>query len=222
MDFFTNPLNFFIMGNIVQGILGGFIGKVGTVVGSVRDGKAYMRSVGYRNTKTATEGQLNQRRKFGVLKRLISPLTPAFAIGFRNLCSGSKPQNVAFGLLYSSGVVGDAPDFEVDYSKLVVSDGNLISFNNLQVNSVSRTIKAVWSDNSDVDGLDPDDQVYMVVLLPEVDLVYIIGGDVVRSSGSISYTVHEMLPAQKAHVYLFMAAVSSTKVSKSFHFEVNL
>ncbi len=210
------------MGKIVQGILGGFIGKVGTVVGSVRDGKAYMRSVGYRNTKTATEGQLNQRRKFGILKRLISPLTPAFAIGFRNLCNGSRPQNVAFGLLYSSGVVGDAPDFEVDYSKLVVSDGNLIAFNDLQVSAASRTIKAVWSDNSDVDGLDPNDQVYMVVLLHEVDLVYIVGGDVVRSSGSISYAVHELLPTQKAHVYLFMAAASSMKVSKSFHFEVNL
>lgn len=210
------------MGKIIQGILGGFIGKVGTVVGSVRDGKAYMRSAGYRSGKKATEGQLNQRRKFGVLKRLISPLTPVFAIGFRNLCNGSKPQNVAFGILYSSGVVGEAPDFVVDYSKLVVSDGNLISFNNLQVSVVSRTIKAVWSDNSDVDGLDPDDLVYMVVLLHEVDLVYIIGGDVVRSSGSISYTVHELLPAQKAHVYLFMAAAASTKVSKSAHFEVSL
>ena len=63
------------MGKIKQGILGGFRGTVGTVVGSSWNGIAYMKGKpqSVKNPKTAA--QLQQRAYFKDLKVLVGPLT---------------------------------------------------------------------------------------------------------------------------------------------------
>ena len=60
------------MANPMMGILGGFSGKVGTVVGSVRDGKPYMRAVGYKNPNKVSEKQLIQRARFALAKKVVN------------------------------------------------------------------------------------------------------------------------------------------------------
>ena len=63
------------MGKIKQGILGGFKGKVGTVIGASWNGIAYMRGLAQsvKNPKTAT--QLQQRAYFKDLQGLVGQLT---------------------------------------------------------------------------------------------------------------------------------------------------
>ena len=52
------------MGTIKQGILGGFSGKVGTVVGSTWKSVHYMRALAVSFSDPRTEKQKNQRSKF--------------------------------------------------------------------------------------------------------------------------------------------------------------
>ena len=63
------------MGKIKQGILGGFKGKVGTVIGASWNGIAYMRGLvqSVKNPKTAA--QLQQRAYFKDLQGLVGQLT---------------------------------------------------------------------------------------------------------------------------------------------------
>jgi hypothetical protein len=48
------------MGTIKQGILGGFSGKVGTVIGGSWKGISYMRSIPQSVKNPRTDGQVNQ------------------------------------------------------------------------------------------------------------------------------------------------------------------
>ena len=52
------------MGKINQGILGGFSGKVGNVIGGTWKGIDYMRVKPAHVTNPKTEGQVDQRSKF--------------------------------------------------------------------------------------------------------------------------------------------------------------
>jgi hypothetical protein len=67
------------MGTIKKGILGGFSGKVGTVVGASWKGIAYMRSLPQKVKNPRTTGQRSQRSKFSLALKLLQPLT-AFCV----------------------------------------------------------------------------------------------------------------------------------------------
>ena len=72
------------MGIISKGILGGFSGTVGTVIGGSWKGITYMRSQPARRTSEPTEAQLEQQAKFALAIRFISVFGGLFMISFRN------------------------------------------------------------------------------------------------------------------------------------------
>ena len=63
------------MGKIKQGILGGFKGKVGTVIGASWNGIAYMRGLAQSVKNPKTAAQLQQRAYFKDLQSLVGQLT---------------------------------------------------------------------------------------------------------------------------------------------------
>jgi hypothetical protein len=63
------------MGKIKEGILGGFKGKVGTVIGSSWNGIAYMRGLAQSVKNPKTAAQLQQRAYFKDLQNLVGQLT---------------------------------------------------------------------------------------------------------------------------------------------------
>ncbi len=63
------------MGKIKQGILGGFKGKVGTVIGASWNGIAYMRGLAQSIKNPQTEAQLKQRSFFKEVQDLVGQLS---------------------------------------------------------------------------------------------------------------------------------------------------
>ena len=63
------------MGKIKQGILGGFRGKVGTVIGSSWNGISYMRGQAQSVRNANTEAQQAQRAFFKQVQELTSQLS---------------------------------------------------------------------------------------------------------------------------------------------------
>ena len=72
------------MGKISQGILGGFSGKVGTVIGSTWKSIHYMRAIATSVKDSRTEKQLFQRSKFLASINFLKTATPFVRIGYRN------------------------------------------------------------------------------------------------------------------------------------------
>ena len=72
------------MGKIKQGILGGFNGTVGTVVGGSWKGMAYMRGKAQSIKNPRTEKQMSQRIKFGMAQKFVKVMTAYLKVSFRN------------------------------------------------------------------------------------------------------------------------------------------
>lgn len=114
------------MARIKRGILGGFSGKVGAVIGSSWKGIETMRSMPISVPNPRTQGQVNNRNRFklvsalgaGMLTTIVKPLNDRFAVqmsGFNAFCKRNSTvfnQASVFapaGLSISVGKLGDTP-----------------------------------------------------------------------------------------------------------------
>ena len=89
------PSNFSKMGTIKKGILGGFSGKVGTVVGASWKGISYMRSLLQKVKNPRTTGQRNQHSKFAFTINLLKPMTAFLRTGWKLYAHRQLPFNAA-------------------------------------------------------------------------------------------------------------------------------
>jgi hypothetical protein len=113
------------MGTIKKGILGGFSGKVGTVVGASWKGIAYMRSLPQKVRNPRTEPQRMQRSKFALSLALLQPMTAFLRTGWKLYAHKQSPFNAAMSYTIANAITGTYPDYDIDPSKVLVSRGAL-------------------------------------------------------------------------------------------------
>ena len=96
------------MGKIKQGILGGFKGKVGTVIGSSWNGIAYMKGLPQSQKDPKTAAQLSQRSYFREIQRLAGQLTAEqLASLYPSVTSGKTRRNMLVHQLAAAAAVVD-------------------------------------------------------------------------------------------------------------------
>ena len=96
------------MGKIKQGILGGFKGKVGTVIGASWNGIAYMRGLAQSVKNPKTAAQLQQRAYFRDLQGLVGQLTDEQLQSlFPTVMRGMTRRNMLTRQLAAAAVVTD-------------------------------------------------------------------------------------------------------------------
>ena len=96
------------MGKIKQGILGGFKGKVGTVIGASWNGIAYMRGLAQSVKNPKTAAQLQQRAFFKDLQGLVGQLTDEQLQSlFPTVMRGMTRRNMLTRQLAAAAVVTD-------------------------------------------------------------------------------------------------------------------
>lgn len=209
------------MGKIQLGILGGFSGKVGTVVGSVRDGKATMRSLGYRNPKNITEKQMIQRERFALSRVLIRALEPALRVGYRALALQKNIPSFSISQILTPEIISTTTPVTINYENLLISKGGLLNVHNSTFELANRILTVKWQDNTGiVEGVE-NDQVYLVLYYPAFKKMEFIGGNMLRSTKQLKFTFNAMLPAtMEVHCYLFTASATTNDVSDSQYFKI--
>ena len=96
------------MGKIKQGILGGFKGKVGTVIGSSWNGISYMKGLPQSQKDPKTAAQLSQRNYFREIQRLAGLLTAEqLASLYPSVSSGKTRRNMLVHQLAAAAAVVD-------------------------------------------------------------------------------------------------------------------
>jgi hypothetical protein len=115
------------MARFLKGIHGAYSGKVGSVIGSNWRGVDYVRSLARISKNKASEKQLIQRSKFAVTVAFLSPIMDLLKLGYSDKLQGKATgYNKALQyMMNNGGVTGTYPDFEIDYSKVVISKGAL-------------------------------------------------------------------------------------------------
>jgi hypothetical protein len=155
------------MGIISKGILGGFSGSVGPIVGASWNGISYIRSKPYPARRISSPAQVIQQARFSLMVRYLKPLNSLLALGFGRAAKGMTGLNLAVRYNVLNAVSGTYPDFAIDHAMLKLSRGWL--FNVEEPESVSTgkgTISFTWRDNSGMGRACPGDRAVLVACDP--------------------------------------------------------
>ena len=134
------------MARIKNGVLGGFSGKAGSVIGFQRRGKSFIKGLNKGAPKPPTLNQLASREKFKLLQNWRSYLTSFFAISFKNHTHERSAQNVTHR--FNANIVkGEYPNFEIDYTAIVISQGDLPTLKEVKMTTdENRKLHFTWTD----------------------------------------------------------------------------
>ena len=166
------------MGKISKGILGGFSGTVGTVVGGTWKGIPYMRSKASGRRSSSTVKQKEQQMKFGLLVKFQGTMTSLLNFTFRGFAIHMTGSNYALKTNLANAIIGTYPDFAIDFSKISVSKGELPNAQNPVATAAEDSIiNFTWTDNSGAGKAAETDQSILVVYCEERQQTVFINGD---------------------------------------------
>ena len=172
------------MGKIKSGILGGFSGKVGAVIGSSWRGIAYMRSMpqSVRNPRTLL--QRTYRQRFAVAVNFLKTVNTALQIGWKS-CAQKKQSafNAAMSYTIEKAIVGNYPNFSIDPAKALISRGSLPSAFETELGSTGNGVLLKWTDNSGVGSASASDRVLAAVVNHSRGEAVTVTGGVARETG---------------------------------------
>lgn len=206
------------MGKISQGILGGFSGKVGNVVGGKWKGVDYMRVKASNVTNPKTEGQLAQRGKFQTVLGFLQPNIEFVKAGFKNEASKMTEFNCAMSYNLKNAVTGDHPDYSIDYSKALLSKGTLATAAGTAIASTeSGKVNFTWSDNSTDYNANGTDKAMLLVYIPTLQQAIAVTDGEARTVGSIDINLPANFVGQSVECFIAFKTADGTKVSNSVY-----
>ena len=197
------------MGKVRMGILDGFKGKVGTVVGSFWKGKKVMRAYNEFPTNPRTTAQVMQRQKFatiaslgGAFSNILKMTLKGYANGEQNSLIGQfVGQNIDYVTVSGSTV-------EVSYDKLELTppDHNHTPVALGEANFSTPLTVSVPIDDSYYDQREnsEDDKVYLVVYSKTGQGVMVSDGTAKRESDQVSVSVPGHWQGHYVEVYAFV------------------
>ncbi len=205
------------MGKIKIGILGGFSGKVGPVVGTSWKGKAIIRAKALSINNPNTEEQQRARTHFALLAKFCSRTAGFVNVGFKGMAKGMTECNAALAANYAEGVSGTWPNYALDYSKLLVSYGPLDLPDSPAAQLNGNTLDISWTDNSATcNGSSLDNVMLLYYNSTKEQATYNVAA-AQRSTTSCSYEFPANWAGDIVEVYLAICAAKNSATSKSVY-----
>jgi len=204
------------MGKISQGILGGFSGKVGNVIGGNWKGIDYMRVRPASVANPQTEGQVEQRSRFSTVLQFLQPLNGFLKVGFRNYAVKMTQFNSAMSYNIKNAIIGVYPDYVIDFENALISRGGLSGALNPTVNSpAAGQVEFNWVDNSTDVNTKPTDKAMVLVYNPaKKESVYLTDG-ATRSTESQTLTVPNLYSGDTVYAFIAFISEDGKEISNS-------
>ncbi len=208
------------MGKMFSGILGGFTGTVGTVIGSGnRKGDDLIRVKTKKPRNSNSEAQVNQRTKFGLVTAFMQVVNFILKFSFKQMAGDTMSSyNYACHYALKNAIVGVAPDFELDYSKVLISQGLLSRESSAGAELVDGIVNFHWDDNSGTGNCTGTDKAVLLVYNVDQNEVSYSMGAVSRGmkAGSLPLPYNET--GDTLLFYLFFQSASDDTLVSSSHF----
>jgi hypothetical protein len=204
------------MGKISQGVLGGFSGKVGNVVGGTWKGIDYMRIKPANVSNPRTEGQVDQRSKFSTVLRFLQPMTDFLRVGFKLYANRMTQFNAAMSYNLNNSITGAYPNSMIDYSSALVTRGNLtVAANGTASSPSAGNVELTWTDNSGSGSAQGTDKALIALLnTTRGEAVFTTVGPA-RSVGIATIPVPSEYVGEDVEVFLGFLSGDGSKVSNS-------
>lgn len=205
------------MGRIKQGANGGFSGKAGSVIGSSWKGVEYIKGRPKKSNKPSTQGQIEQRAKFSVAVKFLKPIKDLLNVTCSSLREGrAMGFNMALKQVLAQAILGDYPDYAIDYAAVKLAYGPLAIARGSAVAEDGGILKVSWTPQTNKYNAFSDDVITVLVYDPETN-IYIHGLDnVLRSAGEMLITMEENMIGQNLVIYYFFTDRAEKKISESY------
>lgn len=208
------------MGRLIKGINGGITGKVGNVVGAYWRDIYYIRSLPSKINNPRTKGQVKQRSKFSVTMEFLKTITPYIRIGYKECSTGRNTAfNVATSYIMKNATTEKFDNIELDFSKVLVSRGSLISATGIKAEIINRQIQFNWDSILDENASSNN----LVMVLAYNSTKKEANYNICASQRSNSVALLQMPPAwhgDTIHSYLSFRTADGEKVSDSLYVEL--
>ena len=204
------------MSTFNQGILGPFSGKVGTVIGASWKGISYMRGIAATVSNPRTPAQLAQRAKFAAAIKFLQPLTPFLRVGYKSQAIQMSAFNAAMSYTVKNALTGTYPDYEIDYPKAMVSQGNFPgALNPATTSATANEVEFTWENNSWETDASPDDQAVLVVYNPIKQAAVSVVGGITRAVGAMAVTLPNSFAGDEVQCYIAFINANQSVISNS-------
>lgn len=197
--------------------MGPLSGKLGSLIGSSWKGVGYIKMNNYEQAtkKTWSVAQIASREKFKFLRKWLVPLQPYVNIGFRNLAKECTEINVAFKENFRNAMIGEFPNFDIDYTKVVLSIGILAGATNPTASYLnSETLEISWI-NSYTGKSSFDDQLMLIIYCPFLTEADGFIGGTKRAVKRCVHPIPNQFIGQSLHIYMSFISINGKLVSNS-------
>ncbi len=205
------------MAQLKNGLIGGVTGKIGNVIISSRYGKEYVKSAPDKVKNPKTKEQVKQRSKFSVTMAFLKTMTTFIRVGFQNASEDRRtPTNAASSYIMKNAFTNDAGNLELDYSKVLVSMGDLDASEIINSEFKDREFTVYWDTVFKGNAKDNDQAMLLAHNSNLGESIYDIGVGK-RSHGSAKIVLPNNWNNHDIHIYLAFRSADGMKVSNSVY-----
>lgn len=203
------------MATYSKGANGAFSGKVGSIVGSNWRGVDYLKSLPKKSNKQSSDLQLAQRSKFALAPTYLSPIKDILNIGFKDKqLNKTTGYNAAVKIFLNNAIVGDYPDFAIDFSQIVLSKGSLSVFHGLSAALKGTDIVLTWQGITNRYNAFDDDML-IVVLFNDTKKMYLVYEDAQRAALTYTAVVGNTAAGDVLYAWAFAVKRENSVVANS-------
>ncbi len=196
------------MAKIEMGILGGFSGRVGTVVGYHRRGAWFVRAYQPHIRDRKSAAQLEQRSRFKAMIQFASPATPVLRVGMKKAAAQGLTEGNIFLKINHRNFQNNLnnqnnQNIQIDYPNLQFSRGSLAAPAALQYAVDEGGVLTVrWS----AEGGSLTDRVHIYIYSPAVQTGIALQGE--RAQRHLQALLPEGFAPEGLHVWAFASNAS--------------
>lgn len=208
------------MAIIKQGILGGFNGKVGTVIGTTWKGRSVIRAIAQHVHNPRTEAQQAARARLALVSGFVSAVYTFVNEGFHTLADREAitSGNVAVRQNLAQAVSGSGTSVTLDYSRALLSMGSLLNVETPSVTAAAagHSVNVSWTNNAgvDTDVLD-DDQVLLCLYNPSRQASTYDMSSATRVDQAAVVTYPALWAGDTLYLYLSTQSADKSRISNS-------
>jgi hypothetical protein len=204
------------MATFDKGILGGFSGKVGNVVGARWRGKNVMRSLPTRGNYIPTELQLLQRERFTTVVEFVSPIKGILSEYFGKKQGDKSTYNLATSYHLKNALIEIPGGFAMDYQKVLISKGDLRDLDTpAAATAANQVVNLSWVDNSGQGNANPLDQLIVVFYAPDLNVFQTYEYISAREDESAQVTLPAFLAGAEVHVWATLVTETHKEAANS-------
>ncbi|MBE0652144.1 MAG: hypothetical protein IH595_15050 [Bacteroidales bacterium] len=199
------------MGTFKNGVLGGFSGKVGSVVGATWKGQNVMKIIPASVSNPRTPRQQAVRSRFSMMGHFLSTQRRLVSVGFKAYADTSTSFNAAMKYNLAHAIAGEYPDLTIDFSQARLSMGQLpVPSDLVAVVSSDKSITLNWTDNSSMELASAGDILMVGVYDAETGSGYTLSGSYKRSDATGLITLPDNWAGRTVELFVFMVSPLST------------